>query len=133
MAAARTTRPSDGDAQPRGRPTVRALRAVAPLVLDAGSWCAGLATAVLARFEFDTLTLPYRGLAVIALFAMLLHGVIGHAQFLYRGRYTFGSFHEVRAVSATVALTVGILVLIDLVLPHQPVPVSAPVVGGAFA
>jgi len=36
-------------------------------------------------------------------------------------------------VSATVALTAGTLVLIDLVLPHQPVPISAPVVGGAFA
>ena len=133
MAQARRHRHSDPDAQARGRPSVRAWRATAPLAVDAGSWCVGLATAVLARFEFDTLTLPYRGLAVIALFAVLLHGAIGHAQFLYRGRYTFGSFHEVKAVSATVALTAGTLVLIDLVLPHQPVPISAPVVGGAFA
>src|SRR3954453_13640451 len=111
MAPERTTTPSDHaapsdrSAPRRGRPSTHALRALAPLVLDAGSWTVGLTTAVLARFEFDTLRLPYRGLAVVALFAVLLHGVIGHAQFLYRGRYTFGSLHEVRAVSATVALT----------------------------
>ncbi|WP_285690710.1 nucleoside-diphosphate sugar epimerase/dehydratase [Actinoplanes sp. NBRC 103695] len=65
--------------------------------------------------------------------AVVLHTAIGHQQFLYRGRYGFGTFEEVRAIFTTALAVVIVLVAIDLAMPRRPLPLSAALVGGPVA
>jgi FlaA1/EpsC-like NDP-sugar epimerase len=101
--------------------------------VDAAAWAIGLTAAVFARYEF---ALTMRQLAATAIFiglAVVLQGWVGHLQFLYRGRYRFGSFEEVRGVSLTVMLTAAVLLVVDLALAARPLPASGPAVGGLVA
>jgi FlaA1/EpsC-like NDP-sugar epimerase len=100
---------------------------------DTGAWAVGLAGAVVARYEFDLTGRQVGGAAAAVLAAVCLHSLIGHHQFLYRGRYEFGTFEEVRAVSVTVLASSAVLLALDAVPRVRPVPASAPVVGAAFA
>ena len=105
----------------------------AQLSVDGGAWAIGLTTAVFARYEF---ALTVRQLAATAMFvglAVALQGWIGHLQFLYRGRYRFGSFEEVRGVSLTVLTTAAVLLIVDLAVAARPLPASGPVVGAVVA
>jgi len=95
------------------------LRRWIPLIADASAWVAGL----LAVRHFSP---------VVALFAIVLHGVVGHAHHLYRRRHPIGSFEEVRAVAGTVVTTAALLVVL-VVLTRRPVPLDRPVIGGAVA
>ncbi|RZU50147.1 FlaA1/EpsC-like NDP-sugar epimerase [Krasilnikovia cinnamomea] len=65
--------------------------------------------------------------------AITLQTAIGHQQYLYRGRYGFGTFEEVRAVSTTVLAVVVVLSVVDLLVPGRPMPLSAPLLGGPVA
>ncbi|MCA2214063.1 nucleoside-diphosphate sugar epimerase/dehydratase [Jidongwangia harbinensis] len=108
-------------------------RRLVPLVTDAAAWTAGILLAVLTRYE---LTLTGDQLAAAAVAAGLvvgLHGVLGHLEYLYRGRYRYGSFDEVRAVTGTVLLAAAALLAVDLVAPERLVPASTPVLGGVIA
>jgi FlaA1/EpsC-like NDP-sugar epimerase len=111
----------------------RRARTVLPWSMDAGSWAVGLPAAVFTRYEFALTTAQLAGTAIAVLLAVSLHSLIGHVQFLYRGRYGFGCFEEVRAVSATVLVTAVTLVAVDLTMQIRPVPASAPLVGGVLA
>ncbi|GAA2559009.1 nucleoside-diphosphate sugar epimerase/dehydratase [Winogradskya consettensis] len=108
-------------------------RAIAALVIDGAAWGAGLTAAVLTRYEFALSTRQLVTTTLAVLGTVVLHAVIGHLQFLYRGRYRFASFEEVRAVSLTVLLTAFLVLIADLGLPSRPIPASAPVVGGMIA
>src|SRR5690349_23380215 len=101
--------------------------------MDLAAWAVGLPAAVITRYEFNLTAAQLAGTAVAVLLAVCLHSVIGHLQYLYRGRYGFGSFEEVRAVSATVLVNAVTLVAADLTMQIRPVPASAPIVGGALA
>jgi FlaA1/EpsC-like NDP-sugar epimerase len=111
----------------------RGIRAVVPWLIDALAWAGALTTVVCARYEFDVPAPGFTGLVAAIGMAVALHTAIGHHLFLYRGRYGFGTFDEVRGVFATVALTIAVLAVVDLALPERLVPVSAPVLGGPFA
>jgi len=89
--------------------------------------------AVGVRFDFAVTDRIMLGALTAALVAISLHAVIGHTQYLYRGRHAFGSFDEVRAVSATVLGTSALVLGLDLAAPHRLVPASAPVLGGLLA
>jgi FlaA1/EpsC-like NDP-sugar epimerase len=112
---------------------VRRPRALAPWLIDAGAWALGLAAAVFARYELDLTTTPLGATAAGIALAIALHSVIGHHQFLYRGRYGFGTFEEVRAVFVTVLATVAVLFTADMLIPTRPLPLSAPLLGGPVA
>ncbi|HYN94480.1 MAG TPA: nucleoside-diphosphate sugar epimerase/dehydratase [Pilimelia sp.] len=124
-----TLYPSRADAG-RG---ARRFPGLAPLIVDSTAWTAGLLAAVLTRYEF-TVTRDQLAATMVAVgLAVLLHSTVAHAQFLYRGRYGFGTFEEIRAVAATVCLCAVLLFVGDLAMADRPVPASAPVVGGALA
>ncbi|HKT02035.1 MAG TPA: nucleoside-diphosphate sugar epimerase/dehydratase [Rugosimonospora sp.] len=101
--------------------------------VDAVAWTFGLSGAIFARYEFDLTMAEIAGTTGVVVAALLLHSAIGHMQFLYRGRYAFGTFEEVRAVSITVLVAALVLLAADAALRDRPVPASAPVVGAAFA
>ncbi|MFI7603258.1 polysaccharide biosynthesis protein [Actinoplanes sp. NPDC049681] len=101
--------------------------------MDAGAWALGLVGAVAARYDGDVAAAPLTATAAAVAVAVVLHTVIGHQQFLYRGRYGFGTFEEARAVFTTALAVVLILFAIDLAVPQRPLPLSASLVGGPMA
>jgi FlaA1/EpsC-like NDP-sugar epimerase len=103
------------------------------LAVDSLAWLVGLGVAVWARYEGALCEENLIGIVRAALMAGCLQAIAGRALHLYRGRYGFGSFDEVRAVSITVFLASAALLILDLTAPVRPVPASAPIVGGALA
>jgi FlaA1/EpsC-like NDP-sugar epimerase len=129
-------------AQPSPLRRNQSLRILLTWLVDAVAWTVGLVGAIVARYEFDLRVAELTGVTTVVLLALALHTLIGHMQFLYRGRYGFGTFEEVRAVSVTVLLSAILLFAFDVaepllsfevVLPRRAVPASAPIVGAAFA
>jgi FlaA1/EpsC-like NDP-sugar epimerase len=109
------------------------LRTLGQAGVDSACWAVGLTVAVWTRYDF-TLTQPkLQAVAVAAMIAAVLQNVLGHQLFLYRGRYAFGSFEEVRAVAATMVIVATTLLLADLLLPVRPVAASTPLIGGVLA
>ena len=104
-----------------------------PWLIDAGAWALGLGAAVVARFDGDVAAAPLTATAAAIAVAVVLHTAIGHQQFLYRGRYGFGTFEEVRAVFTTALAVVVVLFAVDVLIPSRPVPLSATLIGGPVA
>jgi FlaA1/EpsC-like NDP-sugar epimerase len=109
------------------------IHAVAPWSIDAFAWALGLSAVVCARYGLGATAGHLLDLATAIGLAVLLHTVLGHRLFLYRGRYGFGTFDEVRGLFVAVTGTAGALTGLDLVLPQQLAPVSAPLLGGPCA
>ncbi|WP_328477498.1 polysaccharide biosynthesis protein [Actinoplanes sp. NBC_00393] len=108
-------------------------RRLIPLLVDSVAWAAGLFAAVLTRFGGDLSSKRLAGTAAAVLLAVVLQAAIGHTRHLYRGRYRYASFDEIRAVAVTTGATAVGLLVVDVLLSRHPVPASAPVVGGAVA
>jgi FlaA1/EpsC-like NDP-sugar epimerase len=113
--------------------TDQRLRVVSQYVVDCAAWGAGLFLAAWARFDFALEADHYRALGVALLGACVLQSAIGFPLYVYRGRYPFGSFEEVRAVSMAAGGTALVLAAADAALPGRPVPISTPLVGGVIA
>jgi FlaA1/EpsC-like NDP-sugar epimerase len=104
------------------------------LPLDALAWVVALPAAVWSRYEFSPDSAHLIAVLTLAMLAVVLQSGIGHARYLYRGRYPFGTFFEVRAVSSTVLATAACVLIVDLALPgRRLVPASSPVIGGVIA
>lgn len=128
-----SAQPQAALSSPRTAPRAARPRALGPWLVDAGAWAFGLTSAVFARYDLDVIATPLIATAAAAALAVALHTGIGHQQFLYRGRYGFGTFDEVRAIFLTVLATVAALFAIDALIPDQPLPLSAPLLGGPLA
>ena len=106
---------------------------LAPFAVDASAWTAGLLAAIWTRYDFALQRPQLISVLMFAMLASVLQAVIGHLHYLYRGRYWFGSFEEVRAVFWTVLTCAVLLVAVDLLASSRPVPLSTPLVGSALA
>lgn len=111
-------------------------------VFDAASWTAALSFAAIFRYEFAVRYVNFPSIIALCAVAVILQFMLGRWAFnLYRGRYRIGSFHEVKALAATVAvtaITIGAPVLIAgtvLRIPRSTVLVALPMalvlMGGA--
>lgn len=98
--------------------TQRRRRMLAALV-DGLSWSFGVMLAIALRFEFRMDAQGWIATTVLALAAGILQIVAGYLTSLYRGRFTYGSFDEVRAVALVVVLEAVFLSLI--VIPIGPI------------
>ena len=115
-------------------PVMRRRRRVAAAVVDAAAWAIGVLLAVSLRFEFSTPIDGWLATLGLAVAAAGVHVLAGFATKLYRGRYPYGSFDEVRllaliVLSITAALglivvTVGTVVSI----PRGTMFLAAPIV-----
>lgn len=100
-------------------------------LLDSGAWAAALWAAQLFRYEFQVARINERATVVLLALAVLLLFVVGMLLRLYQGRYSFGSFDEVRAVTLAtgiVAVTLFFVTLLEVLqVPRSAVPLALPI------
>jgi len=87
-------------------------------VVDGLAWSFGVTLAIALRFEFVMDAQGWISTIALALVAGVIQVVVGYSTTLYRGRFTYGSFDEVRAVALIVVLEAVFLSLI--VIPLGP-------------
>lgn len=86
--------------------------------VDGLAWTFGVVLAIALRFEFMMDAQGWIATIVLALAAGVIQMGVGFATALYRGRFTYGSFDEVRAVALIVVVEAVLLSLI--VIPIGP-------------
>ncbi|MCB1256303.1 MAG: hypothetical protein KDB26_04315, partial [Microthrixaceae bacterium] len=100
-------------------------------ILDILAWTAGVTIAVYIRLDFHPLPIEKDGLRKFLVIAAVVQLLVGLAIGLYRVRWRYGSFDEVKGLLATVGLTTVILYGLDRFLfnPYL-VPLTGVFVGG---
>ncbi|WP_129658868.1 polysaccharide biosynthesis protein [Rothia halotolerans] len=84
------------------------------MFLDSSSWVVALVLSLFLRYEMDFGLVHLSGMVIVCLVAIASQLVIGGLFALYRGRYSFGSFDEAKAlllVTVTVTLVVQVVLL----------------------
>lgn len=82
----------------------------AQYLLDVVSWSVAILLAELLRYEFDFGSIAWAPLLALTIGVAILQFGVGIATYLYRGRFAFGTFDEVRGLTMTV-LVVGAVLL----------------------
>ncbi|MBT8225066.1 MAG: polysaccharide biosynthesis protein [Dactylosporangium sp.] len=111
----------------------RGPRTVRRATVDGLAWAGSLLLAAWVRYDFALSGAQIRAVLVATVVAVVVHNGLGHPLFLYRGRYAFGAFEEVRTVSSAAALTTAALFVGNLVPASRPLPASVPLTGGVLA
>ena len=106
-------------------------RFLANALVDLVIWGGAMLLATLLRYEFSLSPVVWRDLLRLLPIVFLIHVVVGTYEGLYVGRWGFGSFEEVAALSRCVLVTGLLVTLVDL----QPrwVPISAPAIAMSIA
>ena len=101
-------------------------------LLDSVAWALALIVAVFFRYEFVEARIVWLPLLILCAAAAVIQLILGSAYWLYRGRYRYGSFEEVRALLYTV-LTVTVLAGLPVIafgtllrIPRSAVLIAAP-------
>lgn len=108
-------------------------RAVSQWALDWSAWAVALCLALVLRYDFALAQIAWVPLLGLILIAGVLQFGVGWSAHLYRRRFTYGTFEEVRALAETVVgLTVilGIAVVVGgnaIGLPRSTVFLAAPI------
>ena len=103
------------------------------MTVDAAAWIVVVPTAAALRYDFHLAKVDVSGIAAFIALVLVLHGVVGATERLHSGRYSFGSFEEVAALTRTVVVvSITAAVVNQLVLP-DPVPRSVPFMAGGLA
>jgi FlaA1/EpsC-like NDP-sugar epimerase len=101
------------------------VRRVLQAVVDVSAAMASVVVALWLRYEASV---PGDALAALP-WVLVLVGTVqlasGWSQGLYVGRWEFGSFDEVLALFRSVALTSGVLFVVNLALSPRPIPLAA--------
>src|SRR4051794_6861380 len=77
-------------------------RRCAAATVDGLAWVVGILAAVVLRFEFEPTPRGWIATLVLALVAAALQVVVGNLLSFYRGRFSYGSFDEVRNLAVAV-------------------------------
>lgn len=88
-------------------------------IVDGLAWSFGVVLAIALRFEFIMDARGWIATTLLALIAGVIQIAIGYVTGLYRGRFSYGSFDEVRAVGLIVIIEAFALSL--LIIPLGPV------------
>ena len=109
-------------------------RRVVAAIVDALAWVIGVVLAVALRFEFQMEPRGWAATLGLGALAGAAQIIIGGLTALYRGRHTYGSFEEVRALSAIVIAQTVVLTLLTVIfgtavgLPRGTPLLAAPMV-----
>ncbi|WP_426517621.1 polysaccharide biosynthesis protein [Diaminobutyricibacter sp. McL0618] len=76
----------------------------AQFVIDAAAWVIAIYVAAMLRYDFDVAFVAFVALGLVAAGAVACQLLIGLSLSLYRGRYTYGSFEEIRSLLLAVCL-----------------------------
>ncbi|CEA08566.1 UDP-N-acetyl-alpha-D-glucosamine C6 dehydratase [Arthrobacter saudimassiliensis] len=82
--------------------------------LDSLAWIVAIVLALVLRYELTVEQISLGGLAVFCAVAVLTQLGVGWSFALYRGRYSFGSFHEMRLLAVVTLVVSSILVLVSV-------------------
>lgn len=93
-------------------------RRILAAVADGLAWSFGVTLAIALRFEFHMGADVWIASILLALAAGVIQMITGYLTSLYRGRFAYGSFDEVRAVAMVVVLEAVVLSL--FVIPVGP-------------
>ncbi|MEU1972068.1 nucleoside-diphosphate sugar epimerase/dehydratase [Microbacterium sp. NPDC019599] len=102
-------------------------------MLDAIAWAVALASAAVFRYEFDVAPIVWLSLLGAALTAASVQYFAGMYFHLYRGRFAYGSFEEVRALTFTVLITMAVIAVLSFILigptrvPRSTAFIAAPI------
>lgn len=101
--------------------------------VDACAWLVAVTSAEILRYEFAIPRIVVARLLVLIFAAIALQFVVGHLFHLYRGRYTYGTFAEVRAMSGAVMVVTVILTIpvvaygTELSIPRSTMFIALPI------
>ncbi|UJP08921.1 polysaccharide biosynthesis protein [Microbacterium sp. KUDC0406] len=119
---------------PWGIPVQQQRRRVAVALIDGLAWLFGIVFAVALRFEFTPTPTTWLWMIVLGVAAGAIQVGVGVFLALYRGRYPYGSFEEVRALGLIVLVETLLLSLVVIPLgiamdiPRGTVLLAAPFV-----
>ncbi|MCQ1949586.1 MULTISPECIES: nucleoside-diphosphate sugar epimerase/dehydratase [Arthrobacter] len=102
-------KPTDNSRVPREEKPV--LWLWSQYMLDSLAWIVSIGLALVLRYELTVEQINPGGLAVFCGVAVLTQLIVGYSFALYRGRYSFGSFHEMRLLAVVTLIVSAILVL----------------------
>lgn len=100
---------------------------------DALSWAVAIVVATLLRYDFAYQDIGWARLALLIPIAVVIHVVVGTAGGLYLGRWRFGSFEEVAALTRCVVVATVSIAFVNRFLFDYLIPVSATILAGCIA
>ena len=103
------------------------------IAVDTSAWFVAILVATLLRYDGEWGKINILGTLAMAALAAVLQALVGSFVGLYRRRYHYGSFDEVRVLAAVVALVGFVLFWVALIQGGSWVPRSVPVLGGFLA
>ncbi|HWK76516.1 nucleoside-diphosphate sugar epimerase/dehydratase [Microbacterium sp.] len=89
-------------------------RRFAAAVVDSLAWVVGVFAAVALRFEYQPTLAGWTATLVLAVVAAGVQVIVGYFFGFYRGRYTYGSFEEVRMLGLAVLLQAAVLSVLTM-------------------
>ena len=101
--------------------------------VDTASWFVAVLVATLLRYDGEWNKINIAGTVAMAIAAAVLQAIVGVAVGLYRRRYHYGSFDEVRVLAAVTGLVAFLLFWVALLQGGSWVPRSVPVLAGFLA
>jgi dTDP-glucose 4,6-dehydratase len=96
----------------RGKKGNHSFRFVAQYLLDGVCWILAIIFAITLRFDFSPEAAVWGPVVIFTVIAVLLQACAGWLFALYRGRYVYGTFYEIRALLFSVG---GVAVLLFLI------------------
>ncbi|MDN4616157.1 nucleoside-diphosphate sugar epimerase/dehydratase [Leifsonia sp. F6_8S_P_1B] len=101
---------------------------------DSLAWVVAIFVAVIFRYDFNVTQIQILPVLVACVVVLLLQLVLGWLFWVYRGRYTYGSFEEATAVAVTVAC-VSVIITLPLAAfsPALHLPRSLALIAGPIA
>ncbi|MCB4207229.1 polysaccharide biosynthesis protein [Arthrobacter sp. UM1] len=83
-------------------------------IIDALCWAVAVILGLVLRYELTVDTIDWAGYAVFTGIAVLAQLVVGHLAGLYRGKYPFGSFDELRLLIVVIGTVAAVLVVTSI-------------------
>jgi FlaA1/EpsC-like NDP-sugar epimerase len=98
-------------------------------VLDMAALTVAIAAATVLRYDLEFGAVDYSGVLAAAAIACTVQFFAGTATGLYMGRSHYGSFEEVQGLVTCAVLDSIVLLVVNGLLPHRLVPLTAAVTG----
>lgn len=103
------------------------------IAVDTSAWSVAILSATLLRYDGEWDKINVVGSVAMAALAAMLQALVGSVAGLYRRRYHYGSFDEVRVLAGVIALVAFVLFWVALAQGGSWVPRSVPVLAGFLA